>query len=145
MISTTDRHGTQKVRVLAIDGTTELQSKPQRWGCAPTEELPLRGRLPEFRADTRRQLTDYAQNQWATLGSWLLNRQLQYWQANEYPADLRDTDELHRRIDACCALDLLEWQSGCATAKQAVEWLANLAEAREQVSGWAGEKVGGAS
>ncbi len=123
--------------------TTELEAKPQRWGVAPTEELPLRAQLPVFREATSRLLIDYAQNQWDFLGSWLLNRQLQYWQATEYPPDIRNTDELHFRIDACCALDLLEWQSGCAGGKQAVEWLGNLASAREQVGRWESEKVGG--
>ncbi len=89
----------------------------------PVEAVPLRNTLPQFNPDTFKRLMTFAVEQWDTCGVWLLQRSLRYWKEHDYPPDQRGTEELHERIDATCALDLLVWQSACAGPKEALAWL----------------------
>lgn len=100
--------------------TTMLETRCRR---VPEESVALRNTLPQFNPDTLKRLMAFAFEQWDVAGPWLLRRQAEYWSAHDYPADLRETEELHERIDATCALDLLVWQSGCASPKEALAWL----------------------
>lgn len=105
----------------------------QRFMRVPEVELPLRASLPEFNAGTYRRLIAFGFRQWTVAGPWLVKRALRYWTEHDYPPDLRATDELHQRLDATAALDLLEWQSNAKSARAAVDWLKGVDEMREAV------------
>ena len=107
-------------------------SKPPletRWGLVPTEEIPLRPTLLNISDHTRERVVDYALRQ-TTAGRavlpWLIKRQIEYWDRHGYAAGTDRSDRLHLKIDATCAVDLLQWQANIQEPKEAVEWLKSV-------------------
>jgi len=103
-----------------MSAATMLETRMRR---VPVERVPLRNTLPQFNPGTVQRLMAFAMAQWDICGPWLLARSAEYWTEHDYPPDVRATEELHERMDATCALDLLVWQSGCAAPKEALAWL----------------------
>jgi hypothetical protein len=105
-------------------------SKPPletRWGLSPTEDIPLRPTLLNISDHTRERVVDYALRQpKAAVLPWLFKRQMEYWDRHGYAAGTDRSDRLHQKIDATCAVDLLQWQAGIQEPKAAVEWLKAL-------------------
>lgn len=112
---------------------------PQRYGVVPgnEEETPLRVTLVEMKPERRLDLHAYFARQGQLVRAWLNTRHALYWTAHEYPQDMAETEELHNKIAATCALDLLVWQSGCANAKEAQAWFSGVKAMAEEGEKWA--------
>lgn len=113
------------------------EPKPERWGVVPTEELPLRESLPTLRDETRDRLIRYALRQGEAVCDWVAKRSMRYGDEREYPAEMVAATAFAELIMAVCALDLLQWQSGCQNAREAVDWLARVHEMVEHTREWA--------
>ena len=88
----------------------------------PGDEMALREKLPEFKAETRDALIRWGEVQPGAL-PWLLKRAARYWAHLSIAQREQDAEGWSLACDATAALDLLRWRIEARDDRAAVQHL----------------------